>query len=41
MECPKCKSKVGMMKHMLIVDTGTIHCARCFICGYWAQIEQG
>jgi predicted Zn finger-like uncharacterized protein len=41
MECPKCKAKVGIMKHQLVVDTGLVHCVKCYICGYWVQAERG
>jgi len=37
MECPKCKAKVGIMSHTLMVDTGIVHCSKCYICGYWVQ----
>ena len=40
-ECPKCKAKVGMMGHLLMVDTGAIDCIKCYICGYWVQSERG
>jgi Zn ribbon nucleic-acid-binding protein len=39
MECPKCKAKVGIMKHMLMVNTGAVNCIKCYICGYWVQTE--
>ncbi len=39
MECPKCKAKVGMMQHMLMVNTGAVDCVKCYICGYWVQGE--
>ena len=41
MECPKCKAKVGIMKHLLTVDTGAVHCIKCYICGYWVQAYPG
>jgi predicted Zn finger-like uncharacterized protein len=41
MECPKCKAKVGIMSHLLMVDTGVVHCIKCYICGFWVQTERG
>ena len=41
MECPKCKAKVGIMRHFLMVNTGAVHCIKCYICGYWVQTERG
>jgi Zn ribbon nucleic-acid-binding protein len=41
MECPKCKAKVGIMRHLLMVDTGAVHCVKCYICGFWVQAERG
>ena len=41
MECPKCKAKVGIMRHQLTVDTGAVNCIKCYICGYWVQIHSG
>ena len=37
MECPKCKAQVGIMNHTLTVNTGAVHCIKCYICGYWVQ----
>jgi len=37
MGCPKCKAKVGVMKHDVMLDTGVVQCTRCVICGYWSQ----
>jgi len=37
MNCPKCKAKIGIMKHEIILDSGIIHCLRCVLCGYWSQ----
>jgi hypothetical protein len=37
MSCPKCKAKVGVMKHEVILDAGVVHCTRCVICGYWSH----
>ena len=37
MICPKCKAKVGVMEHEIVLDAGVIHCMRCTICGYWSQ----
>lgn len=37
MECPKCKAKVGIMTQTQTIDTGSVHCIKCFICGYWVQ----
>jgi hypothetical protein len=25
------------MSHTLVVDTGVVHCTKCYICGYWVQ----
>jgi hypothetical protein len=41
MECPKCKAKVGIMRHQFMVETGAVHCVKCYICGYWVQAERG
>ena len=40
MECPKCKAKVGVVKQMLMVNTGEVFCLKCYICGYWIQTER-
>jgi predicted Zn finger-like uncharacterized protein len=37
MSCPKCKAKVGITKHEIMLDTGVVKCTRCIICGYWSQ----
>lgn len=37
MECPKCRAKIGIMRQTQTVDTGSVHCIKCFICGYWLQ----
>jgi predicted Zn finger-like uncharacterized protein len=37
MNCPKCKAKIGVMKHEIMLDSGVIYCTRCVICGYWSQ----
>ncbi|MCM2358185.1 MAG: hypothetical protein NDI77_08545 [Geobacteraceae bacterium] len=37
MTCPKCKAKVGIMRHRFAVETGLISCIKCCICGYWVQ----
>lgn len=37
MNCPKCKAKIGLMKHQIIVDFGVARGVRCIICGYWSQ----
>lgn len=37
MSCPKCKAKIGVMKHVVMLDAGVVHCTRCVICGYWSQ----
>jgi len=39
MECPKCKAKIGIMKHTLTVNTGAVPCIKCYICGYWVQTD--
>jgi Zn ribbon nucleic-acid-binding protein len=41
MVCPKCKARIGIMKHLLMVETGAVHCIKCYICGYWVQIDHG
>jgi hypothetical protein len=35
MTCPKCKAKVGIMNHEVILDYGIVNGCRCIICGYW------
>jgi len=37
MDCPKCKAKIGVMDHEIILESGIIHCTRCIICGYLSQ----
>lgn len=37
MRCPKCKAKIGVMRHEVILDSGVVHCVRCVLCGYWSQ----
>jgi Zn ribbon nucleic-acid-binding protein len=37
MSCPKCRAKVGIMKHEVFLETGVIHYMRCVICGHWSQ----
>jgi predicted Zn finger-like uncharacterized protein len=37
MSCPKCKAKIGFMKHEIMLNAGVVHCTRCVICGYWSQ----
>lgn len=37
MSCPKCKARIGVVKHEIVLDSGVIHCTRCVICGYWSQ----
>ena len=37
MSCPKCKTRSGLVKHEIVLDSGIIHCLRCVICGYWSQ----
>lgn len=41
MECPKCKARIGIMKHLIMVETGAIHSLKCFICGFWVQTDHG
>jgi len=37
MSCPKCKAKIGVTKHEIVLEAGVIHCTRCVICGYWSH----
>lgn len=37
MSCPKCKAKIGVVKHEIMLDSGVIYCYRCVSCGYWSQ----
>jgi predicted Zn finger-like uncharacterized protein len=37
MGCPKCKAKIGVVKHEIMLDAGVVRCTRCIICGYWSQ----
>jgi len=37
MGCPKCKAKIGVTKHEIMLDAGVVQCMRCVICGYWSQ----
>lgn len=37
MSCPKCKAKIGVMKHEIMIETGSVKLSRCIICGYWSQ----
>ena len=37
MDCPKCKAKIGVMKHEVILDFVVAQGVRCIICGYWSQ----
>jgi hypothetical protein len=37
MACPKCKAKTGVIKDIVLVNTGPIKCVKCLICGYWVQ----
>jgi hypothetical protein len=39
MKCPKCKAKIGIMNHVVLVHTGAIDCVKCMICGYWAHAD--
>jgi predicted Zn finger-like uncharacterized protein len=34
MGCPKCKAKIGVMKHEILLDAGFVQCTRCVLCGY-------
>ena len=38
MDCPKCKAKIGVMNHEIILDFTVVQGARCIICGYWSQL---
>lgn len=40
MVCPKCKAKIGVMKHEIILDFAVVQGTRCIICGYWSQQYQ-
>lgn len=40
MSCPKCKAKIGVTKHEVMLDSGIVRCTRCFICGFWSQPYQ-
>jgi len=40
MSCPKCKAKIGVMKHEIVLDACVVRCTRCIICGYWSQPYQ-
>lgn len=40
MNCPKCKAKIGVMKHEIILDFCVVQVERCIICGYWSQPDQ-
>ena len=40
MNCPKCKAKIGVMKHEIILDFAVVQGTRCIICGYWSQQHQ-
>ena len=37
MGCPKCKAKIGITKHAVILDSGIVYLTRCIICGYWSN----
>lgn len=39
MICPRCKAKIGIVKHVVVVHSGSINCVKCLICGYWAETE--
>jgi len=39
-ECPKCKAKVGVMQHLIMVETGAVQSVRCLICGFWEPADQ-
>jgi hypothetical protein len=38
MDCPKCKAKIGVMNHEVILDFTVVQGTRCIICGYWSQL---
>ncbi|MDD2273694.1 MAG: hypothetical protein PHP95_10515 [Desulfuromonadaceae bacterium] len=40
MDCPKCKAKIGVMNHEIMVGSGVVEGVRCVICGYWSQPYQ-
>jgi len=37
MSCPKCKAKIGVMQHEIILETGVVQFTRCILCGYWSN----
>ncbi len=37
MYCPKCKVKIGIIKHESIFDSGFVQGSLCIMCGYWSQ----
>lgn len=40
MTCPKCKAKIGIMGHQIILGTGVVNGKRCVMCGYLAIDHQ-
>jgi len=37
MRCPKCKARVGMVRHKVASDSGLSAGTICYICGFWIQ----
>lgn len=37
MGCPKCKAKIGVVKHEIVLDFGVVQGTRCVICGFLSQ----
>jgi hypothetical protein len=37
MFCPKCKSRIGIIREQLATETGKVFGVLCYICGYWKQ----
>lgn len=37
MTCPKCKSKIGVLKQQIFTESGKVFGMLCYICGYWKQ----
>lgn len=37
MSCPKCKAKIGIIRHRFAIESGMILCSKCCICGFLVQ----